>query len=435
MRATNTLFLLRQHWRFHWASWMVVAGLVLVSACVITLIGGTAHAVNTALRVWTTSVFPPTVLTVRPETRDLGLLGFHVAVPQARITEDTLASIEAMPETLHLYPVAVLPFPTMAEASFLGEQFGTDCVVAGIDAGLVASEIAEGEIFAPVDWQRGVPIPVLLSSYFLDLYNLLYAQTISAPALSERTVIGYEFDLTLGHSVLGGALAPGDTQTLRCRIVGLTRNPQLLGITIPRQSAEEIQQWFAANSHVTEEIRVPYAFLEVRDTDQIETISGRLATLNLVAETPTHLEERVATLERLLTLASAGLQAIILGLTLFGCACLMTLQMGHRRPSMVFLHVSGVPRPTIFRLMVGEAGGVVLLAAAGGAAIAVAALDFLFRWLTPLLPASLPVPQLSPAAASVIAAGAALILAVTVTIVAVGVVALQHRQIGRRPVG
>lgn len=433
MRTGNALFLLRQHWRFHWASWATVALLVGVSAFVITLIGAGTDAVDTALAEWTRRTFPPTVLTVRPQTQDVGLFGFHVAVPQTTLTQAVLDQIAAMPETKALYPVIVLSFPTRAEAVFVGETFGTDAVVAGIDEGLVAGEIAEGESFAPVDWLHGEPVPVLLSSYFLDLYNLLYAQTIGAPALSERTVMGFEFDLILGESVLGGSLVSGLTQRVRCRIVGLTRNPQLLGVTIPRRTAEEMQRWHAALEGRAEAVSAAYAFLEVHGTEQVEAVARRLAEMRIEAETPTHMEERVAALSSLLNVSSAALRLVLLGLTLFGCACVMMLQIGHRRPSLVFLHVSGVPASTIFGLMIGEAGGVVLAASAAGAWAGLAVLRFALGRLALILPLSFPVPQLTGLRAGLIAGLSAMALVLAVTLVAVGVVGLMHRGVAKRP--
>lgn len=434
MRAGNAVFLLRQHWRFHWASWAVVALLVCVGAFIVTLIGGTTRALAAAMREWSKDVFPPTVLTIRPQTQDIGLFGFHLAVPQATITAATLAQVEAMPEVQRLFPVQVIPFPTFAEATFMGNGFGTDAVVAGIDPELVRSEVASAERFAAVDWRSGERVPVLLSSYFLDLYNLMYARTINAPALSERTVIGFEFDLSLGESVLGGSLARGPARSVRCRIVGLTRNPQLLGITIPRQTAEEFHRWHAEATGASGEMTSAYAFAEVSTVDEIAPLQARLDPLHLTAESPSHMD-RVSTVERLLRIASAALQMIILGLTLFASGCLMVLQMEHRRPSLVFLHVSGVPAPAIYGLLLGEAAGVVVTAAALGAWAAMTLLNGALARLAAVLPVSLPSPQLGLIESLLVASVSVVLLAGSVTLVALLMLAAQHRRVGRRPFG
>jgi hypothetical protein len=436
MRLANALFLLRQHWRFHWASWAVVAMLVCISAMLISLIGSAAVAVTASLREWSATTFPPTVLTVRPRDENFSLFGFQIAVPQATITPEMIAEIAAMPETRAIYPVVPLTFPTSAEASFVGQEFATDAVAAGIDPALLESEIAEGHRFAPVDPNGNEPIPVVISSYFLDLYNLLYSKTIpGAPALSELTVIGYEFDLVLGESVLGGALARGVSRTVRCRIVGLTRNPQLLGITMPREMAEQINQWHSEVSGRPVNPNVPYAFLEVYETGQIDTLQRRLAEMDLVAETQTKWEERAASMEHLLWLTSSALSAVILGLTLFGCACVMILQMAHRRPSLVFLHVSGVPPRTIFRLMLGESGGVVLFASLIGAILAMLLARGLLLWTVSSLPVSVPPPEISAIAALGLGLVVVVLMTGCVGLVALAVLAFQHRQIGRQPVG
>ncbi|MBN1477349.1 hypothetical protein JXA47_11400 [Candidatus Sumerlaeota bacterium] len=433
MRLGNALFLLRKHWRFHWASWLIVALLVAVSAFVIALIGGATRAVNAALREWSSDIFPPTVLTVRPATEDFSLFGFQLAVPQTQIMRETIDQIAVMPEVERLFPVVVLTFPTHAEATFMGEGFGTDAVVAGIDLPLVRSELASPEQFVPVDWLGGQRVPVLLSSYFVDLYNLMYAQTISAPALSEQTVLGFEFDLSIGESVLGGSLARGPRSRVRCRIVGLTRNPQLLGVTIPRQTVEEMRRWYEERTGIRPTSACSYAFVEIGDTGQIDSLRERLAVMDLLAESPPHVG-RLSTLERLLSLTSAVLQAVILGLTLFGCFCLMALQMENRRPSLVFLHVSGVPGPIIRRLMVGEAGIVVAIASALGTVAALVLLNRSLVALTRILPVSVPTPELTPLMMVLTGAVTLALLIGAVTLVAVAVVAAQLRGVGRRPV-
>ena len=192
MRAGNGLFLLRQHWRFHWTSWAVVALLVGVSGFVIALIGGANSALSAALTRWTADHFPPTVVTIRPEMPELGPVAVLMAaalpsIEQPRITSETIDQIETMPEVRNLYPVVTPTFPIHAEATFLGEGFGSDVVVAGIDRALIASDLRGGEPFEPVDWRAGEVVPVLLSTYFVDLFNQLYAPTFNTPPLSEST--------------------------------------------------------------------------------------------------------------------------------------------------------------------------------------------------------------------------------------------------------
>jgi hypothetical protein len=370
---------------------------------------------------------------------ELGPVAFLMAaalpsVEQPRITIETIDQIETMPEVRNLYPVVTPTFPIHAEATFLGEGFGSDVVVAGIDRALIASDLRGGEPFDPVDWRSGEVVPVLLSSYFVDLFNQLYAPTFNTPPLSESTAVGFDFTLTLGASVLGGTLGSDAATHVNCRVVGLTRNPQLLALTIPRRTAEEMQRRHGAAVSPEASISCTHAFAEIHSLDQIDALSGRLAAIDLTVESPSHME-RVAVVERLLDLTSGALQMVILALTAFGCVCLMVLQMTHRRPSLVFLHVSGVPAPTIHGLMVGEAGCVVVTAAALGACGAMLLLNAALARMAALLPVSLPAPHLPLPAAVLVAALSVAVLAGTVTAVAVGVVAWQHRRVGQRPLG
>jgi ABC-type branched-subunit amino acid transport system permease subunit len=126
---------------------------------------------------------------------------------------------------------------------------------------------------------------------------------------------------------------------------------------------------------------------------------------------------------------------VILALTLLGCFCLMALQMEHRRSSLVFLHVSGVPRSTIYALLTGEAGAVVFGAAVIGAGGSITILNWGLSALAAQLPVSLPPPHLGVVLSAGLAALCVVILAGTVTGVALGVVAHRLRGVGNRPVG
>lgn len=438
MRLGNHLFLLIQHWRFHWASWAVVALLVFVSTFVITLIGGATRSMSAALRDWSSDIFPPTIVTIRHETPELGRLAFLVAAAtisnadHPRLTPSDLTEIRALPEVETLYPVISLNFPTVAQATFMGEGFGTDAAAAGIDPELVMHEVADGERFDAVDWQHGESVPVLLSSYFIDLFNLLYAPTIGLPPLSSTTAIGFEFELHFGTSMLGGSLRGDQQRSVNCRIVGLTRNPQLMGVTMPRRTAEEIQRWWGGITNQGTEAHCTYAFARVRQIEQIEPLRATLAERGLLVESPSHMDQ-METLDRLVMITSAALQLIVLGLTVFGCVCLMVLQMEHRRPSIVFLHVSGIPASVTRRLMISEAAGVALCAAALGAWGAVALLRYTLEMLTNHLPVSVPVPQLSGFESLLIGIVGTLLLAGVVIVAALVVVVGQHRRISHSP--
>jgi predicted lysophospholipase L1 biosynthesis ABC-type transport system permease subunit len=113
----------------------------------------------------------------------------------------------------------------------------------------------------------------------------------------------------------------------------------------------------------------------------------------------------------------------------------MILQMEHRRPSLQFLHISGVPAPTIRALMLGEAGGVALASAAIGAIFAIALTRAALSHLTTILPTSLPVPTLGLFQAMLVALVATLVIGAAVTLAALAVVATQHRRIAERPIG
>ncbi len=160
---------------------------------------GASIGVWRGLRPALEKLFPERKLIVRPPALRLSL----VKVETQRITDDTLERLRVLPGVGRVDPQMPATFPLHAEGKFgpMPEPIVTEIVVHGVPRDLVADSIPESESF---EWtlEEVRPCPVVVSSYFLDLYNLGISESNRLPKLNESALRGKTFTLVLGESVI-----------------------------------------------------------------------------------------------------------------------------------------------------------------------------------------------------------------------------------------
>ena len=175
-------------------------------------------------------LFPERRVVIRSRTGEV----LFLQTQGPRITEKAVRAYREMPEAEAVYPQLSAAFPVSAEFNMesIGTGFQTDIILFGVPREMVADDIFPPAEKAP---PRGgeKSIPVLISEYFLDAYNLGLAESSGMPKLGRSAVLGIEFDLILGESTvaLGESAAPA--RTVPARVVGLTPNPDLFGVIMP----------------------------------------------------------------------------------------------------------------------------------------------------------------------------------------------------------
>ncbi len=209
------------------------------------LFGLTASAVayiHGELRPQLRALFPESRVVLRPARADV--LFLRIEAP--RIREETLEQVRQLEGVESVWPQLSASFPVSAilDRPNLDIWFETDVILFGVDEELVAEGLGANQRFLPRE-STGDPLPVVVSEYFLDAYNLGFAETAGLPRLSRHAVVGMEFDLILGESTLGLGEARARPRTVRSRIVGLTSNPMLIGAIIPREELAEFNREYA----------------------------------------------------------------------------------------------------------------------------------------------------------------------------------------------
>lgn len=231
-----------------WLAWREVSRTPVRSAVIVFCVTvATAIAALSASAAWSLSrdleprvraMFPPDRIVARAKALDLAILRFD----SARIGDDTIARIAAIPGVRRVMPQLSASFPASAVIEFADSVFETEAILHGVPRELVAGDLPDSEKWEAVAPDSKRPIPVLVSAFFLDLYNLGIAEGSSLPKLSPRAAIGRTFELRLGESTMGVGAGIARPRSVRCRVAGLTANPKLVGIALP---LDQVRTWNA----------------------------------------------------------------------------------------------------------------------------------------------------------------------------------------------
>lgn len=199
-------------------------------------------------------LFPERRVVVTPASSDV----FFLKLEGPRITPGAVDQFRAMPEVARAYPQLSASFPVSAdfEMQSLGVGFVTDIILFGVDFDLLRDTISP-EAWAVHERQNDGAVPVLISEYFLDAYNLGLAESSGMPKLSRSSVLGVEFDLLMGESTIGMGAVSAAPKARRARVVGMTPDPLLFGVTMPIEPLRE------ANQRYTPRKQEAYAALHI----------------------------------------------------------------------------------------------------------------------------------------------------------------------------
>lgn len=309
-------------------------------------------------------VFPPQTLIVRPAAFNVALL----RVRTATLTDSTLDAIRAIPGVRGVNAHMPVQFPLHARGKLgpMQEEIVTEIAVHGVGREVVADALDATETFV---WQLNDPrpCPVVISSYFLDLYNLGLAESNRLPQFNERALIGKTFTLVLGISAI---LGPGNTeryQQVQCAVAGFTRDPNLAGVALPIEAVRSFNRWYLGETY---EATYTLAQVKTASVANIESVATALGALGLSTSVPGQMLERWRWIVRgvFALLWAIGLGVLLIALV--NTANTFALVLMERRGEIGMFRALGATRRLIHRLYLAEAAWVGVSAGLGGALLA-----------------------------------------------------------------
>jgi ABC-type antimicrobial peptide transport system permease subunit len=288
-----------------------------------------------------------------------------IALDVGQITTNTVAEVSAMPGVEWAGAQVSLRMPLRASGEILGQRAESDAILAGIDPVVVADEVAPGYSFG-YDEGTSLPIPIIVPRFFIDMFNLAYADMAGLPKIDEKFALGRQLDLIIGETVLFGN-SGAKMARLPMRVVGFTSNPGLTaGLLIPTGHARALNKWWTGGST---EGTITGLFVKVEGTANLEPISNTLRGQNLIVEDSRGRLSQVTVLARAGTAVVAMLGLAVAAIAAVAIFNLFGLAMQERHGEAILLRAVGGTRRAVIGIYLGEVAMVGLLAGIVGAGV------------------------------------------------------------------
>jgi len=383
MKLRHVAFFLRRNLRRRRGRTITAVGAIAIAIAIFHLMAALALALRSEVLGKIEKIFPERSMIVRSRTLDIGPLAFSPSLLTARITPDMVRRIGELPRIAAVWPQLPLTAPALAVGSLAGYEGSTDIVVYGVPGEMVASDVVGARGFTYADPATST-MPVLVSRYFLDVFNLGLAEGQGLPKLTESAVVGRHFQILLGASLLALDVKPENVRKVGCEIVGLTQNPSLLGVVAPIEYVREFNRWYHG-AKATE--NYAQAHVVLRSTEDFEAVAKTLESWGLQVEGQRDTARRLR-----LAVNGAALILLLFGLAVLAMAAVnivntFALIMLERRGEIGLLRAVGATRRATMGLLLAES---VTLGLTGGATGSGAAWitsrlvnGALARWLPP----------------------------------------------------
>lgn len=186
---------------------------------------------------------PVDMVEVIPKTVDLGLVKLRAGgiFGSVAFDDDLVRRLAQLPGIVQVYPKLEVRMPVGARggAQIFGRGIYTDLFMTGLPDELVQPEVG-------AEFRDGPgPIPVVISSQLIEIFNTSVAPGLGVPAMTASTLVGFEFDLVVGRSIMLGSRGTKQQGVVRARIVGVSRHAMRIGISVPLASARRLLDEYA----------------------------------------------------------------------------------------------------------------------------------------------------------------------------------------------
>jgi ABC-type antimicrobial peptide transport system permease subunit len=197
---------------------------------------------------------------------------------------------------------------------------------------------------------------VVLSHYFLDLYNSALADSNNLPKFSPSAIIGRHMELLLGESTIHPVdeNVPPDqrkTRMVKAYIAGLTTNPDLLGLLAPLEVVEAFNEWYGVPDKKYRALHV-----EVESNEAVENIKPALAGLGLAMRDRMAPWRKALVMVRLVGVAFVALGILVFALALAYLASAITWMLSERHRELALFRALGASPRQIMSLLATEIG-------------------------------------------------------------------------------
>lgn len=280
--------------------------------------------------------FPENQIIISVKNIDLAIVKFSTS----SINDEVVNKLKQVDGVLGVYPILTLNMPVRAEGDILGNEITTDLSVNGVDEEIVQSEVYKGYKF---NKDAEPYLPVLVSQYFVDLYNLGIAESNNLPKLSDVAIIGRTFDLILGESTILPTSNPEKTKVVTCQVVGLTYNRTLLAVVAPIEKIKEYNEWY----HNDAKYKYNRVIVKIKSPEAVESVSKFASENGLTITSEKKTLEQFMFLLRIILIIIFSFTLFILFLSVILIANHYSLIFLERKSEIgIFRALGGTPKQT-----------------------------------------------------------------------------------------
>jgi ABC-type lipoprotein release transport system permease subunit len=336
---------------------------------------GVAHVVRE-------KVFPvdARLVEVVPSALALGL--FDGRLDQAAV--DRLAALPGVNRAYRKMNVRV-PAVSLYDGDFFGRRLrmGVEILAVGVEADYVRRDVELGTF---TDAGAGQPLPAIVSTRLLEVYNKSFAPARGLPQLGRTLLVGFTFPVEFNRSFVT-ATPEGPRTAGVVQVVGVSDRGLLGGITIPLETAMRLNRASGADAATYTGVA-----LEAASPDDVPALVAAVKAMGLgIDDAERRMSENVGAAVAITTSAMALLSLLICLLAAFNIAHALSAAVRSREKELGVFRAVGAARRDVFGLVIAEAaflgalGGLVgsVLALGGSVALDVIAAkalpEFLFK--------------------------------------------------------
>jgi ABC-type lipoprotein release transport system permease subunit len=303
-------------------------------------------------KVMREKVFPQDQVLVDVAPAAISLGSFGTALNQA-----TIDRLSAMPEVSSVFRKMSVRVPAISR--YDGDFFGSplrmrlEVLALGVDPGLLRDDIQLGSFADPAP---SLPIPGVVSSRVLEIYNKSFAPTRNLPQLSSALVVGFTFPIEFNNSMVARSVR-GSPIPAQIQVVGVSDRAMLAGVTIPLSTAIRLNR----DSGVDAET-FSGATLVAKGADLVPTIVAQVKRMGLkIDDQERRIAESVGFAVTLTTAALALLSILICALAAANIAQTLFASVRARAKEIGIMQSVGASRSDVRNIILGEAAAVGLV--------------------------------------------------------------------------
>lgn len=283
-----------------------------------------------------------------------------------KLDNETVERLTALPGVEKVYRKMNVRVPAVSryEGAFFGSRLrmGMEVLAVGVDPGLVEKDVQLG---AFKDSGPDQPIPAVISTRLLEIYNKTFAPARKLPQLSPQMIVGFGFPVEFNRSYVAQA-APGPTTAAQAQVVGASDRGLLAGITIPLDTAIRLNKASGVDAETFTGVT-----LVAQDPSQVSRLVAAVKEMGLeIDDQERRLAENAGAAVTLTTSALALLSILICVLAAVNIAHALSASVRARAKEIGVMQAVGASRSDVRNIVLAEAGVVGLLGGAIGTALA-----------------------------------------------------------------